>query len=58
MGKEIPGILVRNLSSCPNIGPGRTIVAAGNASRTAVSPAALERYNWDVDVGEALRCDT
>ena len=39
----MPGILVRNLSSCPNIGPGRTIVAEGNTSRTAVSPAALVR---------------
>ena len=40
---DVLDMLVRNLSSCPYIGPGRTIVAAGNASRTADSPAALER---------------
>jgi hypothetical protein len=32
-----------NLSSAPNIGPGRTMIASGKAARTASSPSALVR---------------
>lgn len=41
--RDVLDILLRNLSSYPYIGPGRTIVAAGKFPRTADSPAALER---------------
>jgi hypothetical protein len=45
-------------SSGPKIGPGRKIVASGNACNTACSPSHLERKYSDGAVDDAPRADT
>ena len=55
--RVIQANLLKNWSSGPMTMLGRKIVASGNASRTAVSPAALLRAYAEVEWASAPRAD-